>query len=289
MKKKLKKCIPFLLIASLLITGALAFLSASDSKINRFTVGKVDVELHEDNWYDHDSNIVLDDENKNGVPDFADDLVAGKKIEKAPYAENTGRNNETIIMTVSVPTATSAQIYATDPSGDFVLSDDDTLKTQQVVVKVYAFQEGYAESTNPATVWNAYSGGNAEIFGAAASDVSDRIELFTFVKATTDGNNNKVADFTENGAHSVNENWLQIGEVYKAADGNNYYVFAYVEGATGSETLKVHPVATGDTESNTNTLFDYVVFNTTVGDIVSAQTVTPDPGQTPEPDPNQEP
>lgn len=83
--------ISVLLIAAILVTGALAFLTARDSKTNVFTVGNVAMLLQEPNW-NQDSEAV-----KHFLPTSI--------IEKDPQVQNTGSSKAWVFMTVDVPTS----------------------------------------------------------------------------------------------------------------------------------------------------------------------------------------
>ena len=82
--------------------GIVAFLSVSEKANNTFTMGKMSINLFEDDWYDHNTYAAsktiswLDDDGDdagapgtagNNIPDFAENLLCGQQISKTPYVE----------------------------------------------------------------------------------------------------------------------------------------------------------------------------------------------------------
>ncbi|MBR3779642.1 MAG: SipW-dependent-type signal peptide-containing protein, partial [Clostridia bacterium] len=92
--------VSLLLVAALVITGALAFLTAKDSAENKFTVGNVDISLTEPLW---------DAANPDGT---LENIVAGQVITKDPTITNTGVNNAYVYFQVEIP-----KVYKTDITG----------------------------------------------------------------------------------------------------------------------------------------------------------------------------
>ena len=90
--------VSLLLVAALVITGALAFLTAKDSAENKFTVGNVDISLTEPKW---------DAANPDGT---LENIVAGQVITKDPTITNTGVNDAYVYMMVQVPKADNIAI-----------------------------------------------------------------------------------------------------------------------------------------------------------------------------------
>lgn len=90
MKNNMKK---ILLLTGVLclasVGGVSAYLTDYDKVSNQFTVGKVDVELTEDNW----------------KPDDHKKIEPGKVISKDPRIKNTGINDAYAYLEVSIPTA----------------------------------------------------------------------------------------------------------------------------------------------------------------------------------------
>lgn len=78
------------------VGGTLAYLTDNETHTNTFTVGNVHVDLLEPSWPQAD-------ENKNGVPDAAEDLVPNEEVAKDPKVQNTGENDAIVFMRVTVP------------------------------------------------------------------------------------------------------------------------------------------------------------------------------------------
>lgn len=112
-KKGLKNIVSFLLVAAILITGALAYLTATDSKENKFTVGNVSIELTEPNWNEENG--------KNIVP--------GETIAKDPQIENTSLNDAYVYIMVTVPKKDQITV---NENGSAVVKDNLQLFTYDV-------------------------------------------------------------------------------------------------------------------------------------------------------------
>lgn len=79
------------------VSGIAAYFTDMDEKDNNFTIGKVEIELQEEEWDK------LPDENGNKIPDEAENLVPGQHIPKDPQVKNTGENDSYVFMTVEIP------------------------------------------------------------------------------------------------------------------------------------------------------------------------------------------
>jgi len=85
------------LITIMSIGGISAYFTDTDTQTNKFTVGKVTVDLTEPEWDKYP------DKDNNGIPDQAEDLTPNKTIVKDPVITNTGINEAFIFATVEVP------------------------------------------------------------------------------------------------------------------------------------------------------------------------------------------
>jgi predicted ribosomally synthesized peptide with SipW-like signal peptide len=113
-KKNLKNTIMAgSLVGVLAITGAFAYLTDNDSATNKFTVGDVEIDLVEPKWDEYE------DTNNNDIPDIAEDIWAGKIIDKDPKVLNTGDNESYVYLEVTVP---KQSVITTDDQGN-VLAD----------------------------------------------------------------------------------------------------------------------------------------------------------------------
>ena len=197
-KQRLKSAVSILLMLAVVITGAFAYFTATDSKKNVFTIGNVDIVLHEDDWTEPDENgdsQHIDGDNINVLP--------GDKISKAPYIENTGDNNAWVYMTIGIPTIQRD----TSRADDLAISFTNT----NIPVEAYALQEGYGNVDGSQAMWDAYFADKSDDkFGTAVTDETallNRVELFNLP--------------------DIDSGWTQLGEVFKSEDGFNYYVFSY--------------------------------------------------------------
>lgn len=192
-KRQRKAILSILLVVAILITTAFAFLSATDSKTNVFTVGSVDIEFHEIfNGTDY---------GKGKSPDAINNIIPGQKIEKTPYIINTGNNDAYVYLTVKVPIA----------------SDDDISSNNfdrlEMPVTAYAIQKGYKDAQNATDTWTAYFDYEGS-FGTQVTN-SDKKELFSLVEETTFAGSETVDAMS----------WSQIGDTYKT---DTYACYAYV-------------------------------------------------------------
>ena len=90
-KKKLITTLGALsLAATITIGGTVAYLTDQDAADNKFTVGKVEVELEEPSWEEEEHQ----------------DLQAGESVEKDPHITNTGVNDAYVYLEVQVPMET---------------------------------------------------------------------------------------------------------------------------------------------------------------------------------------
>lgn len=122
-RKHNRKIIALLLVAAMLVTGAFAFLTASDSKENVFTMGKVAIQLNEET---HDAAYpngqARSDWSEDGIS--YKDVLPGESRSKVPTIENTGNNPAFVYMMVGVPTDT---VIPTDDQGNLLNNGELTL------------------------------------------------------------------------------------------------------------------------------------------------------------------
>ncbi len=99
-KKKLITTLgAFSLAATLTIGGTIAYLTDQKETVNKFTVGKVEIDLTEPNW--------KEDEHQ--------DLQPGETIKKDPLVTNTGVNDAYVYLEVQIP---MASVITADSSGN---------------------------------------------------------------------------------------------------------------------------------------------------------------------------
>lgn len=134
-KSKRQSLIALCLIGALAITGIFAFLTATtDTKVNSFTVGNIEIELDEGAWED------LPDADNDEIPDEAENLVSGKTIVKEPHVINKGTNDAYTFLVVSVPKA------------EVVTTDDEGFKSPSAVNELFTTKFG-ADAALNTTDW----------------------------------------------------------------------------------------------------------------------------------------
>ena len=232
-KKRAKAVLSVFLVVAILIAGAYAFLSATDSKTNVFTVGNVDIELHEIfNGKDYGKG-----EDPGAIGDKIENIVPGQSIEKAPYVVNTGKNPAYTFIAVGIPTDTSANVY--NGQGTY------TAKTElDIKVKAYAIQQQYNGATDAESTWTNYF--KNDMISGTASDAG--IELFTLNDGTS---------AVTTGTHTIGSDWQEFSTPYSVTDGGNTYTYHFFKYVANNELL---PVGT-----TTAHLFDKVIFNENIG------------------------
>ena len=233
-KKNKKAIISILLVVAILVTGAFALLSATDSKTNVFTVGNVKAKLSEEFDTNLDGEINrTDDATEREVYDKSEqgsdetirmkkDIMPGQKVIKRPYVENTGKNKAWVYITVGIPTTDSDNVYRDKTTGETKIAGQDV----SIPIRAYAIQESYANKTESDDIWNAYFDADKQLaaFGAeetAGVKLSERVPLFEIL------NEQRWSDITVGGTNDPNGEWSIIGSVYKSVNGYDYYVFGY--------------------------------------------------------------
>lgn len=220
-KKKIRNASISVVLIIAIIAGIFAFLSATDTKTNVFTVGKVNVALREDDWYNTDNSLKNDD-NNNGVPDFAEDILPGQKVPKAPYVENIGSAPANTYLVVGVPTEEWENLYTGDGTYQGPSSID-------ILVTTYAIQENYAKLNGSESIWNTYvsNTGIEKIVGEKRvvdeNDPSCQVEIFEiFGLNQTDWKLIEVKD-----SYNPADVDTATSNMYPSKDGHNYYFFRY--------------------------------------------------------------
>lgn len=100
MKKETAKklIIPAVAAASLLtLGGTMSYFTDQEATVNKFTVGEVAIELHEDEWDK------LTDTDGNDIPDVCENMVPTQTVTKDPSVKNVGKDNCYAYMKVTVP------------------------------------------------------------------------------------------------------------------------------------------------------------------------------------------
>ena len=240
-KQQRKAVLSVLLVVAILITTAFAFLSATDSKTNVFTVGSVSIKLTEK--FDTDLSGVIDEDEVYDASDatihLEDDksIVPGQKVIKQPYITNNGKNSAYVYMVVGIPTDISDNVY--NDRGTYTSKSELAVK-----VNAYAIQEQYNGATDAESTWTNYF--KNDMISGTASDAG--IELFTL--------NNGTSAVTT-GTHTIGSDWQEFSTPYSVNDGGNTYRYHFFKYTANNGLLSVN--------STTQNLFEYVVFNENIG------------------------
>ena len=237
--QKKKAIVSVLLMVAILITGAFAFLSATDSKTNVFTVGNVKIKLSEEFDTNQNGSIEKTNDENDEVYDASEtqvslkgEILPGQKVIKRPYVENTGKNKAWVYITVGIPTTNSDNTFRNKKTGETSITGQNV----DIPIQAYAIQENYANKTTYKDVWNAYFADKVtDTFGAEVTDaktLSERVPLFEILNKTRF--NEPIPDNISVDDNIPNDDWENIGitvdgqekSYYKSAN-YDYYVFAY--------------------------------------------------------------
>lgn len=149
--------------AAMTVGGVMAYFTDTDEKVNSFTVGRVEIELQEPEWDKKP------DEDDNGIPDEAENMVPMQTITKDPKVKNTGDNDAFIFLTVEKPcreavtvnadgtrnpsTMTELYQYAADKSwiclGSCPVTDGKGNQTARKYLYAYAGENGECTAVIP--------------------------------------------------------------------------------------------------------------------------------------------
>ena len=212
-KKRAKAVLSVFLVVAILIAGAYAFLSATDSKTNVFTVGNVSIKLKEN--FDTDlSGIIEDDEKfdetvKTISLEDGKSIMPGQEILKQPHIENNGKNPAYVFLAVGIPTKEWDAVYASEKEK----VGTTTITDATIEIKAFAIQQGYANKKTSEDIWNAYitNTGVDNLLGTKRSDSTQNVEIFELL--------NLGADWTATDIDNSN--------MYPSSDGHNYYIYRY--------------------------------------------------------------
>lgn len=113
MNKKKTIIAAVVLLAVLVVGGAIAYFTDTDTKTNTFTIGNVDISLTEDGWD------ALADANNNDIPDVAEDMMPGESVTKDPTINNLSTKNPAYVFakvevpctTIVAPATTSEELF----------------------------------------------------------------------------------------------------------------------------------------------------------------------------------
>ena len=144
--------IAVLIAVALLVKGITAYLTATDSKINTFTVGSVSISLLEPQWDN------LADANNNGIKDLAENITAKQTVTKDPQVKNTGRNEAYVYLKVKVPKAkisqydsATSELFTYSVNAGWTALADTTVNEQDYIERVYYYSSNDAKLAPNAT------------------------------------------------------------------------------------------------------------------------------------------
>lgn len=131
LNRTLVLCLSIVLAASMALGGTLAFLTDTESKVNEFTVGDVDIELKED------------------FPEQK--LTPGVKLKKEVTIENTGSNDAYVWFTYALPMVAN---HATDASQNVLHTNTDGAYWDDYRTVEKYWKEGQTAAVELEKTWN---------------------------------------------------------------------------------------------------------------------------------------
>lgn len=262
-KKRKKVLITAFLVFALFITGIFAFLTATDSKTNEFTVGRIKIELHEDDWFDEDDNLILDNK---VINKSLEEIKTNLEDEGYTFTENIVDGNRTVIAEKEGESSITyteksvngeIKVFETNGINDFAelvepgnefakapyiknIGDNPAFMFVTVGIPVAERSELISEANGDTPIEEAKFKIPVKAYGIQTGTVSKTAETPEQVwdAYTTDINAND-RYLSLFGAETNNENleeifnpleindgWVQIGSTYHTDD-YNYYVFAF--------------------------------------------------------------
>lgn len=121
MKKKITAlCLAVAMLAVAVIGGTLAYFTDTDEAKNVFTVGSINIVLHEDNALIGDPAYAMDDNYREWLKDQT--MLPNIPVEKDAWVENTGKNSAYVRVKVTVP-ANLNPVWASDLAQDWIIAD----------------------------------------------------------------------------------------------------------------------------------------------------------------------
>ena len=177
-KKKTIAIIAILLIIAILIGGIFAYFKDTDEVTNVFTIGNIDITLHENAAWVASGNIATNDS--------AINLTPGAEIAKTPYVSNdsTSGNPAYIFLKVTVPvgdvdgdaSTTAEQLFSYDVADEWTLVAQSSIaaSTGELAKNVYVY--AYGTGTTMTSV-PAGAAGAAEGTTNATTSVFDTVVL----------------------------------------------------------------------------------------------------------------
>lgn len=223
MVKKNKKNLVIVgaLCLTLVLGGIMAYFTAGDSAENVFTVGKVSIDLTEDNW---------DPDNP------PTDITPNQPFDKDPQIDNLGDNNAYAFMRVTIPKAN-------------VITDSALTGTQnQAAAMTELFQLNKVASDKNAA-HNATTGTQSTVqWTGRAVNNADSVDLdhWVLVASATQASEAAAVGVSTT---STDDNYVDLSK-------NNVYVFAY----GSSQACEAIEAKNGNTIDSTEPLFRSITF-----------------------------
>lgn len=271
MKKTKKSAIVAGALAAVLaVSGAFAYLSDADSATNKFQFldddgeQTIDIDLVEPGWdeavaTDENGDFIAteDDKDADGIPDFAENVIYGAPVEKAPHVENLGENDVYTFVKVLVPTknvitsgtdgvwesaASKALFKLLDTEGTDLVEAKGNDSWTLIKTETNASYDANTQAVTPAT-YTAYVFAHKTVVGAHETTVPvfDKVEMINLVNGQIDADD---PNTPENEATNI-----------------NIYVDAYAIQADGQESTDLselwNVVMNDDNGINGVATFDY--------------------------------
>ena len=202
MKKKLTMCLSVALIAVMVISGTLAYLTSEDGDINTMTLGNVEIEQHEYQRAENEDGTLKTDTIDEQTSYVLEAFEQGKEllpIVGDPSTGEAGWDDTTVRMTL-VDSYGSMQVFAGKNAVDKFVTVENTGKTDAYVRTLVAIEVGTA---------------NPDLIGTSYHSTWTPNEIGV---VEIDGNNYLVLEYAYNGAEFSDGTWRHENGIVPAGD-----------------------------------------------------------------------
>lgn len=156
-----------------LVVGSIgAYFTATDEASNKFTVGKIDIELTEPAW------TALTDSDKDGTPDIAEKVLPNMKIDKDPMVTNISATNDAFVF-----------IKVTVPKSEIITASvvDGNKSSKATVTQLFQLNDASNTNALNGLSWDGTDTYNAESWYLVKSETDDpdfNVYVFAYGNST---------------------------------------------------------------------------------------------------------
>lgn len=229
------------LAAVLAIGGAFAFLSDTDSAVNRFSFlnedgeSTVDIRLTETDWDDTDDN-------ENGVPDAAENILPGQELPKNPVVHNDGESDMYAYITVLVPTKS---VVTASANGTWQTQQKKELYSLEGLSEDWTEISVTENGTNPTYTAHVFAYNDTLEAGGDSDELFTSVKLINLVNDQIDADDNLNIYVNAYGIQTAgiegtqSEIWSVVMNDYAGNSGETFSVFSPISADSGHMTAAI--------------------------------------------------